>query len=205
MAGYLSIVFTTWGLVLWAKRRVDINGKFIATTLDKYDKRVSVIETSISTMRSGVNDSLTSFSEKMPDLTQGIQIDMQAMAQQLAPLLQESMANTINGMKGAEKKSLQKAAVMLQEGFEELQHDEFLQDVAAGIPEAIQIANAASFLQGLLPGIIEKSPDGIIAQYGPVLTQNAGKLYQLRKQRNQGGVVQGRTNRSQGGFNPGVR
>jgi len=128
---------------------------------------------------------LTEIHTATPDL-EGIQIDVKALSDQLVPLLQESFSKTVLGFRGAEVKSAKAAAKMIAEGFEELAQDEFVQDLQAGDPEAINVYRAMTTIGEMLPVIAEKSPDGMLATYGPVLTQNAGKLYSLAKARRAG-------------------
>lgn len=100
---------------------------------------------------------------------------------ELVPLL-ESISSSMQGMKGAEVRNLKKAAKFIKDNLGDGAKDEFLEDVEAGIPEAVQVFQLGNSLAEMLPAL---EPDSRLAAYGEHIIKVGPHAYTMWKRRTQ--------------------
>jgi hypothetical protein len=178
---------TTWGLILYVKKRVNQNGEYIDAKIKQFNIQATAIQNKLNAL-------------VMPDLG-AIAIDGAALAAQLVPALQEALSGSMKGIKGSEEAGLRRAAKFIREGMPDESQIPLLEAIDAGDPEALQIAQAGKMFAKMLPALSEKSP--LMADYGETFIQAIPTLFAMRQQRKSGVTLT--TAKGQGGFNPGVR
>jgi len=178
---------TTWSLITYVLKYVKRNGKYIDDKLKQFAIQTTSIQKQIGAI-------------VMPDLS-AITIDTAALVEGMKPAIQDILAGSFKGIKGADEAGMRRAAKFIREGMPDDSQIPLLQAIDEGDPEALQIVQAGKMFAKMLPALSEKSP--LIADYGETFIQAIPTLFALRKQRQQG-AIQITQGSQHGGFRPGV-